>query len=108
MDLEGRVAIVTGGASGLGAATTEALAAADVVAVTDVYRAREQPHEGVTGKLVVDALAETRAGMEVGWTPEVEDGVRFLSTRARPGDHVLTLGAGDVDRGAALILEELG
>ena len=84
-----------------------ALAAADVVAVTDVYRAREQPHEGVTGKLVVDALAETRAGMEVGWTPEVEDGARFLSTRARPGDHVLTLGAGDVDRGAALILEAL-
>ena len=85
-----------------------ALASADVVAVTDVYRAREQPVEGVTGKLVVDALAETRPGMELGWTPAIEDGARFLARRARSGDRVLTLGAGDVDRGAALILEELG
>ena len=84
-----------------------ALASADVVAVTDVYRAREQPVEGVTGKLVVDALAETRPGMELGWTPAIEDGARFLARRARSGDLVLTLGAGDVDRGAALILEEL-
>jgi len=83
------------------------LAAADVVAVTDIYRAREQPVEGVTGKLVVDALAEARPGMDVGWTPTIEDGVRFLVRRARSGDRVLTLGAGDVDRGAALILEAL-
>jgi UDP-N-acetylmuramate--alanine ligase len=84
-----------------------ALASADVVAVTDVYRAREQPVAGVTGKLVVDALAETRPGMELGWTPAVEDGVRFLARRARTGDRVLTLGAGDVDRAVALILEAL-
>jgi UDP-N-acetylmuramate--alanine ligase len=83
------------------------LAAADVVAVTDIYRAREQPVEGVTGKLVVDALAEARPGMDVGWTPTIEDGVRFLARRARAGDRVLTLGAGDIDRGAALILEAL-
>ena len=84
-----------------------ALAAADVVAVTDIYRAREQPVEGVTGKLVVDALAETRAGMALGWTPSLEDGARFIARRARSGDRVLTLGAGDVDRAAALILEAL-
>jgi UDP-N-acetylmuramate--alanine ligase len=83
------------------------LAAADVVTVTDIYRAREQPVEGVTGKLVVDALAEARPGMDVGWTPTIEDGVRFLARRARAGDRVMTLGAGDVDRGAALILEAL-
>jgi UDP-N-acetylmuramate--alanine ligase len=84
-----------------------ALAAADVVAVTDVYAARETPVEGVTGKLVVDALTETRPGMPVGWTPAVEDGARFLAGRARAGDVVLTIGAGDVDRGAALVLEQL-
>jgi UDP-N-acetylmuramate--alanine ligase len=84
-----------------------ALASADIVAVTDVYRAREQPVEGVTGKLVVDAVAETRPGMELGWTPAVEDGVRFLARRARSGDRLLTLGAGDVDRAVALILEAL-
>ena len=84
-----------------------ALTSADVVAVTDVYRAREQPIEGVTGKLVVDAAAEARPGMELGWTPTVEDGASFISRRARSGDSVLTLGAGDIDRAVALILEAL-
>jgi UDP-N-acetylmuramate--alanine ligase len=84
-----------------------ALAAADVVAVTDVYAARETPIDGVTGKLVVDALTETRPGIPVGWTPAVEDGARFLAARARSGDVVLTIGAGDVDRGAGLVLEQL-
>jgi UDP-N-acetylmuramate--alanine ligase len=81
-----------------------ALAQADAVCVTDVYSAREQPVAGVTGKLVVDALAELRPGMPIGWAPAVEDGVRFLKGRARPGDSVLTLGAGDVDRAASLLV----
>jgi UDP-N-acetylmuramate--alanine ligase len=86
----------------------DALAAADVVAVADVYPAREDPVEGVTGKLVVDAAAEARPGLELAWTPAVEDGARFLAGRARPGDRVLTLGAGDVDNAVPLILEALG
>ena len=84
-----------------------ALATADVVAVVDVYRAREEPVAGVTGKAIVDAIADARPGMEIGWTPSVEDGARFLSRRARPRDHVLTLGAGDVDRAVPLLLEAL-
>jgi UDP-N-acetylmuramate--alanine ligase len=84
-----------------------ALATADAVAVSDVYAAREEPQPGVDGKLVVDALAAQRPGMTVAWTPSVEDGARFLSRRARPGDLVLTVGAGDVDRAAPLILEAL-
>ncbi|HEV2902557.1 MAG TPA: cyanophycin synthetase [Gaiellaceae bacterium] len=87
--------------------TAAALAEADVVAVTDVYAAREEPVEGVSGKLVVDALAEIRPGMPIAWTPSVEDGARFLARRARPGDVVLTIGAGDVDRGADLVFREL-
>ena len=88
--------------------TAAALAGADVVAVTEIYPAREEPVEGVTGKLVVDALAELRPGMPLGWTPRIEDGARFVARRARPGDVVLTVGAGDVDRAAPLVLEELG
>ena len=85
-----------------------ALASADVVAVTEIYRAREEPIEGVSGKLVVDAVAEARPGMAVGWTPTIDDGARFIARRARPGDVVLTVGAGDVDRAVPLLLEELG
>jgi UDP-N-acetylmuramate--alanine ligase len=84
-----------------------ALAAADAVAVADVYAAREEPLAGVSGKLVVDALAAARPGMPVAWTPSLEDAARFLSRRARSGDLVLTIGAGDVDRAGPLILEEL-
>jgi UDP-N-acetylmuramate--alanine ligase len=90
-----------------GRALAASLAAADAVAVTDVYGAREQPSGGVTGKLVVDALAELRPGMPVAWAPRPEDGVAFLARRAAPGDVVLTVGAGDVDRAAPLLLEAL-
>jgi UDP-N-acetylmuramate--alanine ligase len=85
-----------------------ALAAADAVAVTRVYAAREEPVPGVEGTLVVEELASERAGMPIGWMPELEDAVRFLARRARPGDIVLTIGAGDVERAGPLLLEELG
>src|SRR5262249_14529041 len=49
-----------------------ALAAADDVAVTDVYPAREAPVAGVTGKLVVDALSDL--GRLPAWAPTVEPG----------------------------------
>ena len=84
-----------------------ALATADVAAVTEIYRAREEPVEGVSGKLVVDAATEARAGMTVGWTPSVEQGARFLARRARIGDVVLTMGAGNVDDAVPLLLAEL-
>ena len=84
------------------------LAAADAVAVTEVYAAREEPVPGVDGKLVVDELLSRRPGMTVAWTPALEDAARFLSRRARPGDLVVTVGAGDVERVGPLILEELG
>jgi UDP-N-acetylmuramate--alanine ligase len=84
-----------------------ALSAADLVAVTDVYPAREDPLPGVSGKLIVDALAELRPGRTVGWTPSVESGARFLAARARAGDRVVTIGAGDVDRAVPLLLEAL-
>ena len=84
-----------------------ALAAADAVAVTKVYAAREQPVPGVEGTLVVEELASERPGMPIGWMPELEDAVGFLARRARPGDLVLTIGAGDVERAGPLLLEEL-
>jgi UDP-N-acetylmuramate--alanine ligase len=83
------------------------LAGADAVAVTEVYGAREAAVEGVSGKLVVDALAALRPGMEIGWTPGLDDGARFVVRRVREGDLVLTIGAGDVDGAARTIVESL-
>jgi UDP-N-acetylmuramate--alanine ligase len=83
-----------------------ALAAADDVVVTDVYPAREEPIDGVTGKLVVDAVSD--AGRLAAWMPSVEQASAFLARRARPGDVLLTIGAGDVDRAPAIVAAELG
>jgi UDP-N-acetylmuramate--alanine ligase len=85
-----------------------ALAGADLVAVTDVYPAREEPLEGVSGKLVVDRLTEVRPGMPVAWAPKIEQGAEIAAQRARAGDVVVTIGAGDVDRAVPLILQRLG
>jgi UDP-N-acetylmuramate--alanine ligase len=86
----------------------EALAAADEAIVCDVYPAREEPIAGVSGKLVVERLAELRPGRSVGWAPRLEDAALLAAERARPGDLVLTIGAGDVDRAGPLLLELLG
>jgi UDP-N-acetylmuramate--alanine ligase len=85
-----------------------ALATADAACVTDVYRAREAPVPGVTGKLVVDAAAEARPGMPLGWAPTVEQGAELVAAWARAGDVVLTLGAGDVEQAGDRILDLLG
>ncbi|HET7353692.1 MAG TPA: cyanophycin synthetase [Gaiellaceae bacterium] len=85
----------------------EALASADAACVTEIYPAREEPLPGVSGKLIVDELARRRPGMHIGWAPGLGDAARLVATWARPGDTVITLGAGDVDSAAPLILEAL-
>jgi UDP-N-acetylmuramate--alanine ligase len=84
-----------------------ALASADAVCVTEIYAAREEPLPGVTGRLIVEQLACVRPGMQIAWTPELDEGARLVASWARAGDTVLTLGAGDVDRMATRLLELL-
>jgi len=81
-----------------------ALADADAACITGIYPAREQPIPGVSGRLIVDELARVRPGMRIGWAPELSEAARVVAGWARPGDTILTLGAGDVDRAAPLIL----
>jgi UDP-N-acetylmuramate--alanine ligase len=84
-----------------------ALARADVAVVTEIYPAREAPWAGVSGKLVVDRLAEARPGMPIGWAPALDDAGRLAVGHARCGDIVLTIGAGNVDTAAEQILAAL-
>ncbi len=82
-----------------------ALAPADVVVVTDVYAAREDPLPGVTGALVADAVRGVRAGVQVEFVPALGDVVPALTGLVAPGDLVLTVGAGDITSiGPALLL----
>jgi UDP-N-acetylmuramate--alanine ligase len=77
-----------------GATMGQALAAADVVVVADVYAAREQPEPGITGKLVADAAVA--AGGFVLYEPRRTELAAEVTAVLRDGDVLLTLGAGDI------------
>jgi UDP-N-acetylmuramate--alanine ligase len=79
-----------------GKAMGEALAVADLVFVTEIYPAREQPIAGVSGQQVADAAE--RAGADTRFQPTRADVGRNVYQELRPGDVVLTLGAGDITR----------
>jgi UDP-N-acetylmuramate--alanine ligase len=86
--------------AGMWRALGESLQDADVVIVTDVYGAGEDPLIGVTGKLVVDALVEAAPGKRAIYLPKRVDLAPFLAREVRAGDLVLTLGAGDITMAA--------
>jgi UDP-N-acetylmuramate--alanine ligase len=76
-----------------------ALAAADEVAVLDVYPAREEPVgdlSGVSGLDVARATADRAGGKPVWWVPDRDQAVAALSGRLRDGDLLVTIGAGDI------------
>jgi UDP-N-acetylmuramate--alanine ligase len=77
-----------------------ALALADVVAVLDVYPARErrEDHAGVSGLLIAEAAADAAGGKPVYWLPSFADAEGVLEGVLGAGDVCLVMGAGDVDR----------
>ena len=88
-----------------GAAMGQALGAADEVVVMEIYVARESPEPGVTGKLVSANVPLPPA--HVVFEPSWPQTAARLVERARPGDVVLTLGAGDVTLVGPDVLELL-
>ncbi|WP_374968793.1 UDP-N-acetylmuramate--L-alanine ligase [Terrabacter sp. BE26] len=84
------------------------LAPADVVVVMDVYAAREDPVPGVSGHLVADAVSAARPGAEVHYVPSWSEVAEQVASLVRPGDLVLTVGAGDVTMVGPEVLRILG
>jgi UDP-N-acetylmuramate--alanine ligase len=72
------------------------LAAADVVVVMDVYAAREDPEPGVSGRLVAQAVRAARPDADVHYVPSWAAVPGVVAALLRPGDLLLTVGAGDV------------
>jgi UDP-N-acetylmuramate--alanine ligase len=80
-----------------------ALGAADEVVVLDVYLAREDPDPEVTGRWVADAVPHERKRH----VATLDDAAQALVDLARPGDLVLTLGAGTVTEVGPKVLQLL-
>ena len=79
----------------------EALSLADVAVVTGIYAAREDPVEGVSAETITRLMTN---GEHV---PGREDAAKRVAELARPGDLVLTVGAGDVTELGPVILARL-
>ncbi len=79
---------------------------ADVLVITDVFGSREQPIEGISGKLISD-MALRYGHRNVHYVQKKEDLPDFLTTLAMPGDTIITMGAGDIWRYGKKLLENL-
>ncbi|MEO3975745.1 UDP-N-acetylmuramate--L-alanine ligase [Streptomyces sp. CAU 1734] len=78
----------------LGTEMGRALALADASVVLDIYPAREDPIPGVTSDIIIDAARA--AGADVTAVGEKNTVPAVVAGMAKPGDLVLTMGAGDV------------
>jgi UDP-N-acetylmuramate--alanine ligase len=72
-----------------------AFSQADVAIVTEIYPARESPLPGVTSQLVVDAI-RSATSTQVHSISDKESVVAFLEASIKPGDFIVSFGAGDI------------
>jgi UDP-N-acetylmuramate--alanine ligase len=79
---------------------------ADLVWVMDVYAAGEPPIPGVSGNTVVES-AHAHGARHVRYAPTANEAVEAALREAKPGDLLLTLGAGDVSKLGEILLEGL-
>lgn len=82
--------------------------AADIVVVTDVYGAGEEPEPGVTGKLIADSIMEQDPDKRVEYFASRIELARNVVGLLRTGDMVITIGAGDITLCAREIIDLLG
>jgi len=79
---------------------------ADSLQVLDIYAASEKPIEGVTGEVLATRVREA-SGKLVAYAGSMEEAVTRLAGDARPGDVVMTMGAGNVSAAGGMLLEKL-
>jgi UDP-N-acetylmuramate--alanine ligase len=84
-----------------------ALAGADEIVLTDIYAASEEPIAGVTVQTLAEAIRRG-SGRPVTVAPTLDSVVSAVQQIARPGDVVITLGAGSIGTLPKRIVEALG
>lgn len=72
-----------------------AFEAADVLILTDIYAAGEQPIPGITGETIKNEI-EQQTHRQVTYIPDKTKIARYLAEFVEPGDLVMTMGAGNI------------
>ncbi len=80
---------------------------ADVLVLTDIYAASESAIPGVTSEALANAIREA-GHKNVFYFPSMQESVQHLLREARPGDAILTIGAGNVSRASNDLMLLLG
>ena len=70
----------------------------DILVVTDVYGAGEQPVPGVNGKMLVDSVIENDYKNKIAYIPRLSDIPEYIESHLRQGDILMVMGAGDINR----------
>ena len=83
-----------------------ALALADAVVVTEVYPASEDPIPGVSGRLIADAARAAGCAQAI-YIARREEAGREAGRLLRPGDLLVTLGAGNIHEQGAVLARDL-
>ena len=84
-----------------------ALREADEIVLTDIYAASEEPIEGITIEVLAEAI-RNGSGKPVRLVKRLDEIVPALLDVARPGDAVITLGAGSIGGVPSHLVEALG
>ena len=79
---------------------------ADVLVLTDVYPAREEPIQGITGELIVNA-AKQYGHKEAHYVQDKKNVPTYLKKITKAGDIVITMGAGDIWKFGEQFLNEM-
>jgi len=86
---------------------THAFNQADLLVITDIYAASEAPIPGVSSEALAGAVREA-GHKNVHYIRSMQDSIIFLLKNARPGDAILTVGAGSVSRASNELMVLLG
>jgi len=86
----------------------QSLVGADLILVTDVYGAEQDPIPGVTGEMVVEGIRLADPSIPTVYLPRRPEVIRYLVDEVRDGDLVITMGCGDVWMLGDAALEAIG
>lgn len=80
---------------------------ADLLIVTDIYSATEEPIKGVDSKKLIELIKKNNSRGEVIYIPDKDQIPDYILKVCQKGDLIITLGAGDINKVGFEILDQL-